>query len=87
MGPGLVLVLPHQISFSSTLFIVTVLGWKFAIWETQMVLIELISKFEFTLPEDGRKVYRRHAALMVPTIEGEQNNKPALFLDISVIRG
>jgi hypothetical protein len=60
-------------------------GWRLNLLETQMTLIELISNFEFTLPSNGKEVHRTSATLMAPTIKGERDFGPALFLDVSIV--
>jgi len=61
------------------------IGWRLNLLETQMTLIELISNFEFTLPSNGKEVHRTSATLMAPTIKGERDFGPALFLDVSIV--
>jgi hypothetical protein len=60
-------------------------GWKFTILEIQMLLIELISDFEFTLPTNGKSVRKTSSTIMVPTIEGERDSGIVLFLNVSVV--
>jgi hypothetical protein len=61
------------------------LGWRFNIFETQMVLIELISSFEFSLPANGKSVRKTSANLIMPTIKGERISEAAMILDVSIV--
>jgi hypothetical protein len=51
-----------------------------------MVLIELISSFEFSLPSNGLKSVRKTSAkLIMPTVRGERISESAIFLDFSIV--
>ncbi|KAJ7754569.1 cytochrome P450 [Mycena metata] len=48
------------------------IGWRFAVYEYQAFLVELVKNFEFTMdPTLSLKVRREAAMVMIPTIEGE----------------
>ncbi|KAJ7754585.1 cytochrome P450 [Mycena metata] len=48
------------------------IGWRFAVYEYQAFLVELVKNFEFTMdPTLSLKVRREAAIVMIPTIEGE----------------
>jgi len=55
--------------------------------ELQMLLVELVSRFEFTLPANGKNVCRSSLILMAPTIEGEPDSGAALYSNVSIIGG
>jgi len=61
------------------------IGWRFTLLELQMLLIELVSSFEFTLPANGKNVCRSSFPLMSPTVEGEPGAGTVLFLGVSII--
>jgi hypothetical protein len=41
-------------------------GWRFAVLQLQNLLAELIDRFEFEAPKDGRKVMRGAVSLFLP---------------------
>ncbi|KAJ6535340.1 cytochrome P450 [Mycena vulgaris] len=48
------------------------IGWRFAVYEYQTFLVELVKNFEFSMdPTLAAKVRREAAMVMVPTISGE----------------
>jgi hypothetical protein len=49
------------------------------------VIIELLSNFEFRLPENYKGVRRTGAATMIPTIPGDQGAGTRLDLEISIL--
>jgi hypothetical protein len=51
-----------------------------------MLLIELVSRLEFTLPVNGKNACRSSLILMAPTIEGELDSGAALFLNSRRLR-
>lgn len=58
-------------------------GWRFAVYEVQTILIELINNFELG-PTDDLKRLRREACLVtLPTLEGEVEKGEQLPLRIS----
>jgi len=61
------------------------IGWRFNMYETQCMLIDLLSTFEFNLPNDGRQVDRMPAGSMMPGVRGDRATGPMLFLDVSVL--
>ncbi|PBK60601.1 cytochrome P450 [Armillaria solidipes] len=59
------------------------IGWRFAVLEMQMFLIQLVGSFEFSMAED--KDIRREATLvMTPTTEGEIEKGSLLRLNIKI---
>jgi hypothetical protein len=54
--------------------------------EMQMLFIELLPTFEFSLPANGKAVRRTPALnVMIPTVQGGRNSEAALFLDVSIV--
>ena len=49
------------------------------------MIIELLSNFEFRLPENYNGVRRTGAATMIPTIPGDQEAGQRLDLEISIL--
>ncbi|KAL0576442.1 hypothetical protein V5O48_005547 [Marasmius crinis-equi] len=47
------------------------IGWRFAVFEFQAFLVELIRNFEFLLTPECERIRRESAAVMLPVIEGE----------------
>ncbi|EJF60674.1 cytochrome P450 [Dichomitus squalens] len=47
------------------------IGWRFAIYELQAFLVELVSNFQFDLTEDVDRICKTTAIVMVPTLRGE----------------
>ncbi|KAJ7791744.1 cytochrome P450 [Mycena leptocephala] len=48
------------------------IGWRFAVYEYQTFLVELVKNFEFSMdPTLASKVRREAAMVMIPTISGE----------------
>ncbi|KAL1727750.1 cytochrome P450 [Schizophyllum commune] len=47
-------------------------GWRFAVLELSAFLVELVSRFEFSIsPDVFARVYRGAAGVMIPMLEGE----------------
>jgi len=60
------------------------IGWRFAIYEIQAFLVELISNFEFKPTEEAKRLRRENALIMVPTLEGELQKGVQLPLRVSL---
>ncbi|OBZ69536.1 11-oxo-beta-amyrin 30-oxidase [Grifola frondosa] len=60
------------------------IGWRFAVYEVQAFLLELVSNFEFGLCEDLKRLRREQALVMVPTLEGEVEKGVQLPLRVSL---
>ncbi|KAL1945428.1 hypothetical protein VTO73DRAFT_2279 [Trametes versicolor] len=60
------------------------IGWRFAIYEVQAFLTELVSNFQFELTPDAARVCKTQAIVMVPTLEGELHKGVQLPLRISL---
>ncbi|KDQ56237.1 hypothetical protein JAAARDRAFT_690089 [Jaapia argillacea MUCL 33604] len=61
------------------------IGWRFAVMEMQVFLVELISNFEFSLTQKSEKLRRESCLVMVPTVEGEVEKGGQVPLKISVV--
>lgn len=48
------------------------IGWRFAIYEMQAFLVELVSNFEFGPTEDLKRLRREPCGVVAPMLEGEQ---------------
>ncbi|RDX48634.1 cytochrome P450 [Lentinus brumalis] len=60
------------------------IGWRFAIYELQAFLTELVSNFQFELTEDVNRVCKTSAIVMVPTLEGELEKGAQMPLRVSL---
>ncbi|KAI0365076.1 cytochrome P450 [Pilatotrama ljubarskyi] len=60
------------------------IGWRFAIYELQAFLTELVSNFQFELTPDVDRLRKTQAIVMVPTLEGEVEKGVQLPLRISL---
>ena len=60
-------------------------GWRFSLLESQTILIELLSNFEFRLPKIYKGVRRTGAATMIPTVPGDRGAGTRLDLEISIL--
>ncbi|KAL0567122.1 hypothetical protein V5O48_014867 [Marasmius crinis-equi] len=47
------------------------IGWRFAVFELQAFLVELIRNFEFSLTPECARIRREAAGAMLPTLEGQ----------------
>lgn len=59
------------------------IGWRFAIYEFQTFLIELVNKFQFELTEEARTAQPMYAGIMVPLLKGK-DHQSGLPLSVSV---
>lgn len=46
-------------------------GWRFALYEVQALLIEIVNNFELSLTDDINRLRREACLVMIPTLEGE----------------
>ncbi|KAI0701013.1 cytochrome P450 [Cerioporus squamosus] len=60
------------------------IGWRFAIYELQAFLTELVSNFQFELTEDVNRLCKTSAIVMVPTLEGELEKGAQMPLRVSL---
>ncbi|KAJ7671826.1 cytochrome P450 [Mycena rosella] len=59
------------------------IGWRFAIYEFQAFLIELVKTFEFSIePSIAAKILRQPGIVMLPAIAGEVDKGPQLPITI-----
>ncbi|KAI6019151.1 cytochrome P450 [Pisolithus marmoratus] len=62
------------------------IGWRLAVIETQIFLIEIISRFEVSLSEKATRIRREACGVVAPTVEGEVEKGVQLPLVISVVQ-
>ncbi|KAK7472252.1 hypothetical protein VKT23_000373 [Stygiomarasmius scandens] len=60
------------------------IGWRFAVIELQVFIVEMIRNFEFAKTPKIDKLRREACLVMVPTIEGEVENGSQLPLKVSL---
>lgn len=51
----------------------------------QTFLVALLSNFEFSIPEDAKRVVQHRAFAMVPMVEGELERGPQMILRVSSV--
>lgn len=59
------------------------IGWRFALYELQAFIVQLISNFEFALTDDIKRLRRDNAVIMVPTLEGENGVQAPLRVSLA----
>ncbi|KAK0215088.1 cytochrome P450 [Armillaria fumosa] len=59
------------------------IGWRFAVLEMQMFLIQLMGSFEFSMTGD-KDIHREATLVMIPTTEGEIEKGSLLRLKIKI---
>ncbi|KAF7362982.1 Cytochrome P450 [Mycena venus] len=63
------------------------IGWRFAVYEHQAFLIELVKNFEFSMdPTLASKIRREAGLVMLPTISGEIDLGPQLPVIIKAVQ-
>ncbi|KAI0774916.1 cytochrome P450 [Trametes elegans] len=60
------------------------IGWRFAIYEVQAFLTELVSNFVFELTPESERICKMQAIAMVPTLEGEVDKGVQMPLRVSL---
>jgi hypothetical protein len=60
-------------------------GWRFATYEIQAIIIELLTNFELRLPKNYKGVRRTGAVTMIPTIPGDKEAGTRLDLEFSIL--
>lgn len=80
-GPG-VGVYANLLTFSGG--VRSCIGWRFALYEVQALLVEIVNNFELSLSEDIDRLRREACLVMIPTLEGEVAAAENLPLRISI---
>lgn len=62
----------------------TCIGWRFAIYEMQALLIEIVSNFVLAPTKDLDRLQRKACLVMIPALEGESDEGENLPLYISI---
>ncbi|THH17599.1 hypothetical protein EUX98_g9099 [Antrodiella citrinella] len=62
------------------------IGWRFAVYEIQAFLIELVANFEFAPTEASKKIRKEPCAIMAPTIEGEMERGAQMPLKVTLVQ-
>lgn len=71
---------------SNTLQIAYTFSYPHRIIEMQAILVELIEKFEFTIPEDKPEIIRFPAGLMTPLVASEMHLGSQMPLRVSLVQ-
>lgn len=59
-------------------------GWRFALYEVQALLVEIVNSFELSLSDDINRLRREACLVMIPTLEGEVAAAENLPLRVSI---
>ncbi|KAE9408599.1 cytochrome P450 [Gymnopus androsaceus JB14] len=62
----------------------TCIGWRFALYEVQSLLVEIINNFELGPTKDLGRLRREACLVMLPTLEGEEIKGENLPLRVSI---
>ncbi|TFK44496.1 cytochrome P450 [Crucibulum laeve] len=62
----------------------TCIGWRFAIYEVQALIVEIVNNFELSLTPDIERLRREACLVMIPTLEGQQLEGENLPLRVSI---
>ncbi|KAF9070864.1 cytochrome P450 [Rhodocollybia butyracea] len=62
----------------------TCIGWRFALYEVQALLVEIINNFELGPTKDLARLRREACLVMLPTLEGEEIKGENLPLRVSI---
>ncbi|KAF5388796.1 hypothetical protein D9757_005650 [Collybiopsis confluens] len=62
----------------------TCIGWRFALYNVQVLLVEIINNFELGPTRDLERLRREACLVMLPTLEGEEIKGENLPLQISI---
>ncbi|OSD02196.1 PAH-inducible cytochrome P450 monooxygenase PC-PAH 1 [Trametes coccinea BRFM310] len=84
LGQTYVGVMSNLMTFSAGLQ--ACIGWRFSIIEMQVILVELIEQFEFTIPEDKPEIIRFAAGLVAPLVKDDMKAGPQMPLRVSLIQ-
>ncbi|TFK92813.1 PAH-inducible cytochrome P450 monooxygenase PC-PAH 1 [Polyporus arcularius HHB13444] len=84
MGATYVGVTSNLMTFSAGLQ--ACIGWRFSIIEMQALLVELIEKFEFSIPEDKPEIIRFAGGLMTPLVASEMHLGSQMPLQVSLVQ-
>ncbi|KIY71128.1 cytochrome P450 [Cylindrobasidium torrendii FP15055 ss-10] len=60
------------------------IGWRFAVYEVQALLTEIVNQFELAPTPELEKLRREACLVMIPTLEGEQLDGENLPLKVSL---
>ncbi|KDQ23674.1 hypothetical protein PLEOSDRAFT_1048605, partial [Pleurotus ostreatus PC15] len=60
------------------------IGWQFALIELQVLLVEMIEKFQVSLPE-GVEILRLPALFMLPVVKGRRSEGTQMPLHVSLV--
>jgi len=62
----------------------TCIGWRFALYEVQTLTVEIINNFELLPTQELDRLRREACLVMLPTLEGEQENGENLPLKVKL---
>ena len=57
-----------------------------SLMETHTFLVTLIRRFDLSLPDDGREVWKMNSGLITPVVVGEEHEGPQLWLKVAALK-
>lgn len=57
-----------------------------SIFEMYTFLVTLVRQFDFSLPDDGREVWKLRTGIITPVVVGEEDKGPHLWLKVAALR-
>jgi len=61
------------------------IGWRFAVIEMHTILVTLIRKFDFSLPDNGQEIRMFRQLGVTPMVVGEEDRGPQLPLKVTAL--
>ncbi|KAI0706269.1 cytochrome P450 [Cerioporus squamosus] len=61
------------------------IGWRFALIEIQAILVELVERFAFAIPEDKPEIVQLPAGLATPIVNGEETVGAQMPLQVTPV--
>ena len=54
--------------------------------EIHTLVVTLVRQFDFSLPEDGRKIWKMRPMLLTPVVVGEEDKGPQMPLKVTALK-
>jgi hypothetical protein len=65
---------------------ILLVGWRLSLYEIQILLVDLLSNFEFKLAEGEKPIERVPGMAMMPGLKGDRAAGRLLPLGVSILR-
>ncbi|OSD01175.1 PAH-inducible cytochrome P450 monooxygenase PC-PAH 1 [Trametes coccinea BRFM310] len=62
------------------------IGWRFSMIEMQVILVELLEQFDFTIPEDKPEIWRFAAGLVAPLVKNDMKGGVQMPIRVSLLQ-